>query len=832
MKPITSYISGSKKLSMEESFVSDGTNPPSYGERITVLSMDGGGIRGILPGTILSFLESKLQELDGADARIADYFDVIAGTSTGGLIASMLTAPDENQRPLFMARDIVPFYLQHCPRIFPQSHSTVTRLQTLTGPKYNGKYLRSLIRRMLGARRLHETLTRVVIPTFDIKLLQPTIFSSFVAEMDSSKDALLSDICISTSSAPTYLPAYNFRTHDSDGNEREFHLVDGGVAANNPALLAMKPTGAVFPGGPEEHLASKALQHENYVVISLGTGTSKIEKKYNAKRAARWGILGWLYKEGHSPLVDAFTFASGDMVDLHMSLIFRSIRCEHNYLRIQQDDTLSGDTSSTDKATRKNMEALVKIGKELLQKPVSRMNLDNGIFEPVENAGTNEEALTRFAKLLSDERRLRRQRIKNSSAQALFDKLSQPNVFAWTAILGFYSRNGLSDECVRTYSEMKLKGVLPDKYVFPKVFRACGQLLWLEVGIQVHKDVVICGCEFDLQVCNSLIDMYSKSGDVGSGRRVFDEMVERDVLSWNSMISGYCKRIQDALNVFELMDRFDVVTWNAMILGFVDLEMGHLALECFSKMQRSGIMNNQITISTVLPACDLKSGKQVHAYITKNSFSSVIPVWNALIHMYSKCGCIGTAYSIFSNMISRDLVSWNTMIGGFGMHGLGQFALQLLRDMSHSDVCPNSVTFTSALSACSHSGLVDEGMELFHTMTRDFGFTPGMEHFSCVVDLLARADRLEDAVGFIEKMPLKPSKHIWSALLAACRAQQNVSVAKLAAEQLFQLEPEHAGNYVTLSNIYARAGRWDDAVAVRKLMEDRGLVKPSGYSWI
>ena len=559
------------------------------------------------------------------------------------------------------------------------------------------------------------------------------------------------------------------------------------------------------------------------------------------------------------------------------------------------------------------------------------------------------------------------------SAQALFDKLSQPNVFAWTAILGFYSRNGLSDECVRTYSEMKLKGVLPDKYVFPKVFRACGQLLWLEVGIQVHKDVVLCGCEFDLQVCNSLIDMYSKSGDVGSGRRVFDEMVERDVLSWNSMISGYvcngflefsvellasmrirgfepdmvtwntvmdaycrmglcdeaweifeqikepniiswttlvsgysrignhekslgifremmsrrvvfpdldslssvlvscrhlgalvcgqeihgygirsvdsssfyksagaalltmyvrCKRIQDAVNVFELMDRFDVVTWNAMILGFVDLEMGHLALECFSKMQRSGIMNNQITISTVLPACDLKSGKQVHAYITKNSFSSVIPVWNALIHMYSKCGCIGTAYSIFSNMISRDLVSWNTMIGGFGMHGLGQFALQLLRDMSHSDVCPNSVTFTSALSACSHSGLVDEGLELFHTMTRDFGFTPGMEHFSCVVDLLARADRLEDAVGFIEKMPLKPSKHIWSALLAACRAQQNVSVAKLAAEQLFQLEPEHAGNYVTLSNIYARAGRWDDAVAVRKLMEDRGLVKPSGYSWI
>lgn len=559
------------------------------------------------------------------------------------------------------------------------------------------------------------------------------------------------------------------------------------------------------------------------------------------------------------------------------------------------------------------------------------------------------------------------------SAQALFDKLSQPNVFAWTAILGFYSRNGLSDECVKTYCEMKLKGVLPDSYVFPKVFKACGQLLWFELGIQVHKDVVVFGCEFDLQVRNSLIDLYSKSGDVGSGRRVFDEMVERDVLSWNSMISGYVsngflefavgllpsmrirgfkpdiitwnavmdaycrmglcdeaweifeqikepniiswttlvsgysrignherslvifrkmmsrrvvfpdldslasvlvscrhlgallcgreihgygiksldpswfyksagpalltmyargKRKQDAVNVFGFMDRFDVVAWNAMILGFVDLGLGHLALECFSAMQRSGIMNNQITISTVLPACDLNSGKQIHAYITKSSLRSVISVCNASIHMYSKCGCIRTAYSVFSNMISRDLVSWNTMIRGFGMHGLGKSALQLLQDMSVSDIRPNCVTFTSALSACSHSGLVDEGLELFLTVTRDYGFNPRMEHFSCVVDLFARADRLEDAAGFIERMPLKPNKHIWGALLTACQTRENVSVAKLAAEKLFHLEPEHSGNYVALSNIYARAGRWDDALAVRKQMGERGLVKPSGYSWI
>uniref|UniRef100_A0A2N9H872 Patatin n=1 Tax=Fagus sylvatica TaxID=28930 RepID=A0A2N9H872_FAGSY len=385
-------------------------NPASFGERITVLSIDGGGIRGIIPGTILSFLESKLQELDGENARLADYFDVIAGTSTGGLIATMLTASNEHKRPLFNAKDIVPFYLKHCPKIFPQSNGSFLRMKALMGPKYNGKYLRKLLRKLLGHRRLHETVTRVVIPTFDIKLLQPTVFSTFEAEMDTSKDALLSDICISTSSAPTYFPAYHFKTKDSEGNDREFNLVDGGVAANNPALLAMKPTGTVFTGEPDT-LPGQALHYGKYLIISLGTGTSKIAKKYNAKMAAKWGILGWLYSEGHSPLVDAFTSAGGDMVDLHMALIFRSIRYEHNYLRIQ-DDTLSGDTSSIDKATKKNMEDLVKIGERLLQKPVSRVNLDSGIFEPLENEGTNEQALRRFAKLLSEERRLRKKRLQ------------------------------------------------------------------------------------------------------------------------------------------------------------------------------------------------------------------------------------------------------------------------------------------------------------------------------------------------------------------------------------------------------------------------------------
>ncbi|XP_077230335.1 pentatricopeptide repeat-containing protein At5g39350-like [Tasmannia lanceolata] len=559
------------------------------------------------------------------------------------------------------------------------------------------------------------------------------------------------------------------------------------------------------------------------------------------------------------------------------------------------------------------------------------------------------------------------------TARHLFDGLPQPNVFAWTSIIFFYSRNGKYEDCLRTYYEMRAQGVKPDRYVFPKVLKACAQLSSLKEGIRIHEDVLRFETVPNSHVSNSLVDMYSKCGDVDNARRVFDELFERDLLSWNSMISGYvcngfldsglellssmrlegfepdlitwntimdgysqlglceeafkifcqiaepniiswttlilgysrsgkhelallnfremicrgvvfpdsdmlscvlsscrhlgslkngrevhgygiktistigfydsvgaalltmyaeCRRIQDAKNVFEIMNKGDTVTWNAMILGFVHLGMGDLAVKHFSDMQLRGVKYDHITISTVLPICDLKIGKQIHACIVKICSNLVTLVWNALINMYSKNGCIGDAYSVFSNMGERDVVSWNTMIGGYGIHGNGRAALQLLREMKQSSIAPNSVTFTSVLSACSHSGLVEEGLHLFDSLALDFDFTPTMEQYACIVDLLARVGRLEDAVDFITKMPIDPDGSIWGALLAACRVHQNIDLGRFAAEYLFCLEPENAGNYVTLSNIYARAGRWDDAMRVRKLMESRGLMKPSGYSWI
>ncbi|XP_006659497.2 patatin-like protein 2 [Oryza brachyantha] len=389
--------------------------PPSYGSIVTVLSIDGGGVRGIIPGTILAFLEEKLQEMDGPEARLADYFDVIAGTSTGGLVTAMLTAPDDQGRPLFAARDINEFYLEHCPKIFPPvSKGPLGLIKSLAGPKYDGRHLHSVVQELLAGKRVHETITNIVVPTFDIKLLQPTIFSTYEAKKDVSKDALLSDVCISTSAAPTYLPGHRFETKDKDGKPREFNLIDGGVAANNPTLLAMTHvTKQILLGNPD-FFPIKPADYGKFMILSLGTGSAKVEEKFDAVESARWGVLGWLYnKGGATPLIDSFSQASADLVDIHASVLFQALRCERRYLRVQ-DDELTGDAASVDVSTPENLRRLVGVGRALLQRPACKVNVETGRNEPDMDRGTNEEELERFAKMLSEERKARLQRKQGS----------------------------------------------------------------------------------------------------------------------------------------------------------------------------------------------------------------------------------------------------------------------------------------------------------------------------------------------------------------------------------------------------------------------------------
>ncbi|KAG8384418.1 hypothetical protein BUALT_Bualt04G0115900 [Buddleja alternifolia] len=253
---------------------------------------------------------------------------------------------------------------------------------------------------------MSNTLTNVVIPAFDLKHLQPVIFTTKDGKENVSRNALLSDVCLGTSAAPTYFPPHYFETKDELGKTRSFDLVDGGVAANNPTLMAMTHIFKEILLGKFELVDVEPMVSKRMLVLSLGTGLGQHEEKYNAKDATRWGMFGWVYNKGATPLFEIFGDASSDMVDIHVSSIFQSLHNKQNYLRIQED-SLSGDASSLDISTTNNMQTLVQLGDSLLKKPVSRVNLETGRPEPAQGEGTNEEALARFAKLLSDERKFR-----------------------------------------------------------------------------------------------------------------------------------------------------------------------------------------------------------------------------------------------------------------------------------------------------------------------------------------------------------------------------------------------------------------------------------------
>jgi pentatricopeptide repeat protein len=281
------------------------------------------------------------------------------------------------------------------------------------------------------------------------------------------------------------------------------------------------------------------------------------------------------------------------------------------------------------------------------------------------------------------------------------------------------------------------------------------------------------------------------------------------------------------------MDGEDVVSWNAMIGGFASAGRDGEAWNCFREMQRRGVRGNARTAVAVLGACDLESGRQVHGNMLRSHGGGSKTIWwNALMSMYSRVGCVGDAEHVFLEIERKDVVSWNVMIGALAKNGYGERALELVDMMRQCGMQPDSVTFTGVLMACCHCGLVDEGLALFRRFVSVAGLVPTMEQCACVVDLLARAGRFVEALEFIAQMPTKPNAIVWGALLSASRVHHNVEFASIAFEQLVQVEPENAGNFVTMSNIYAKAGMAEDAKRVRMMIDKVELSKPSGQSCV
>lgn len=410
-------------------------------------------------------------------------------------------------------------------------------------------------------------------------------------------------------------------------------------------------------------------------------------------------------------------------------------------------------------------------------------------------------------------------------ALGLFEKMREQNiklnVVTWSAVIAGYAQRGLGKEALDVFRDMMWDlNSEPNAVTLASVLSGCAAAGELDKGREIHCYVIkkMLNLDWndlddDLMVINGLIDMYAK-----------------------------CKCLKVASMMFESMGRSDVnvVTWTVMIGGHAQHGEANDALGLFSEMvsdEKKLLVPNAFTVSCALVACArlnaLRLGRQIHAYVLRNRFeSAMLFVANCLIDMYAKSGDVNAAQLVFDTMGQRNIISWTTLMTGYGMHGFGEEALQVFNGMRSAGFPVDGVTFLVVLYACSHSGLVDQGMNYFNRMSRDFGVLPGAEHYACMVDLLGRAGRLNEATDLIKRMPMEPTSTVWVALLGACRIHAKVELAEYAASKLSELESENDGTYTLLSNIYANAGRWKDAMKIRFLMKHRGIKKRPGCSWV
>lgn len=392
-------------------------------------------------------------------------------------------------------------------------------------------------------------------------------------------------------------------------------------------------------------------------------------------------------------------------------------------------------------------------------------------------------------------------------ARQVFEKLPHRDVIAWNTMIGGLGESGQCEEAYRIFCKMLQEGILPDRTTYTSIVSACARPAGLTRGKEIHARAVEAGLLSDVRVGNALINMYSKAGGLKDARQVFDRMLKRDVVSWTTMIGGYAES-------------------NQAVGSFTT----------YKQMLQEGVVPNKVTYVCVLKACAsplaLEWGREVHEQVVKAGVLADLAVANALVSMYFRCGSIGDACRVFHNMTTRDAISWNAMIGGLAQNGRGLDALRKFEEMKTEGIRPNAASFVSVLSACRHAGLVEEGRRQLSSMCKDYGIVASEKHYGCMVDILGRAGLLKEAEDVILTMPLKPSASMWGALLAACRIYSNVEVAERAAEHCLKLEPQNAGVYVSLSDVYAAAGMWVDAAKVRRIMKGKGIEKEPGRSWI
>lgn len=427
------------------------------------------------------------------------------------------------------------------------------------------------------------------------------------------------------------------------------------------------------------------------------------------------------------------------------------------------------------------------------------------------------------------------------SARRLFDEMPVRDIVSWNAMLSGYSQSGYYEECLQLYREMEAApdGVLPNAVTVLSVLQACSRLENLAFGLEVHRFAVEHDVKMDRAGWNSIIGFYAKCGCLDYARQVFDEMGDRDGVTYSTLITGYMSYglIAPAIELFQKADSPVLSTWNAVIAGLAQNDSHGQVLDFLRRMQASGFRPNAVTLSSVFLTLafysNLLGAKQVQGFAIRSDYEQNIYVATALIDTYAKAGSLEAARRVFDATTSRSLIIWTAIISAYAAHGDVEAALHLFDEMLEAGIKPDHVTFTAVLSACAHAGAVDEARSIFDAMPSVYGLPPKTEHYACMVGVLSRGGMLKDAAEFIKKMPFEPNCKAWGALLNGATVHGDVELGRLAFEHLLEIEPECTGNYILMANLYSAAGRWEEAKAVRGRMKETGLEHDvAGCSWI
>ncbi|MED6111132.1 hypothetical protein PIB30_049640 [Stylosanthes scabra] len=415
-------------------------------------------------------------------------------------------------------------------------------------------------------------------------------------------------------------------------------------------------------------------------------------------------------------------------------------------------------------------------------------------------------------------------------ARVVFDKMPERDFVSWNTMIVGYARNGVFHEALKLYGELRRLCIGYNGFSFASLLIVCVKSKDFELSRQVHGQVLVVGFFTNVVVSSSIVDAYAKCGKMKEARRLFDEMSVRDIPAWTTLVSGYaaCGNMESAAEVFYQMPQKNSYSWTSLIVGYAKNGMGHEALGVFRKMIQHRVRPDKYTFHSCFLACaiiaSLKHGKQLHSYLVQNNIRPNTVVLSAIIDMYSKCGSLETAKKVFElNGNKQDVVLWNSMISALAYCGYGTDAVMMLNDMLRSGMKPDRATFVSILNACSHSGLVQEGLQFFMSMTSEHGVVPDQEHYACLVNLLHRAGCFNKSATELQVMDPKPGEHVDNCLLGLWGKLESTKLEREVHRFPFRLQLQSSAAYLLLSSVYVALVKRGTVEKMRQIMHERYL---------